>query len=136
MTGYVIEAQARADELLEMLTEEQVDLLWTWALNVAEIDWERIMSAPSDHSLRVLAMTPKQRYRWMTETPPEQFYRQWIEARHWSVLSAIALQQAEFAEYAKGMKYREACRYGAQAASRHLAPRSLETTLRHSFGVL
>lgn len=133
---YALEAQWRSDELLKMVPEEQFDLLWEWAVTVGKIDTRAIIRAPSDHAVKVLGMTTAPRVRWQEKTPTPQFRRQWIEARHWAVLSAILISEGYLSGRLSGLSYKRAHQLGAQEAYRFRLQRDLEETLFHEFGVL
>ena len=136
MQRYALEAKARSDELLELVPDDRHDMLWAWMITGENVDLEGIIRAPDRHVLKVLGMTTKQRLDWRERSPPAEFLRQWIAARHWAVLSAKVLDAGVDPETVNVRSYKGVHQWGAQEACRRLPPQCLSTTLFCKWGVL
>lgn len=122
MRKYTSAAQARADELLDLLDEDELDA--AQALLMAEVgrdgdsDLIRFIVALSGPIETILEQTPAKDRAWKKKTDRNLFLRQWLAARYWAIAAANALSLAEELENVPGLGYRMAGRAAAQAASR------------------
>ena len=123
MDRYASEAAARADELLDLMTEEQRDLLAAWLAQNLDDDLIDFICDPADRVLRRVAQTPSKDADWVRGTPWPRFVREWLAVRHWAIASARALQIAAVLENAP-RPYRKAVLHTARLAVPLLSPPS------------
>lgn len=117
MDRYAIEAVGRANELLDLLTDEQADIVRGWlAINNDVSLWEGMVTL-SPRTLKRLGQTPAQDRAWFQKTDRPTFLREWLAVRHWAIASARSLWIAARLQDAKGLPYRRAVQQGAQVAS-------------------
>ncbi|MBI1495372.1 hypothetical protein [Halocynthiibacter styelae] len=126
---YANEARHRADELLDLLSDEDMEELFSLEQTKRIVDVENIVSAPSQRVLNILAQTPSQDEKWAQKKNRIQFFQEWIAARHWVIRSANALQLAANVADNLGGGYRDAVRGGAQLASEFPAQPTAEDWL-------
>lgn len=129
MDRYAMEARARADELLDLLTEEQVGVVWGWLrINSSEDLMKSIMTL-SPRTLVILAQTPAKDRAWVEKTARPTFLREWLAARYWAIGSARALSIAAELHDVPGRAYRQAVRAAAPVAYRWLDQPDIEDLL-------
>lgn len=119
---YAFEAQVRADELLDLVSEEEALDIWEWLKSLEAEKWTVMSSGgPPARTKTVLQMSAKKRLDWQTKRRLQgDFWECWVEARHWALRSANALTIAADLEDAIGLPYGKACLRAAQVAGRHL----------------
>ena len=120
MDRYAMHARDRANELLELLTDEQKDMFVAWLGRDTTIDLKVITHEdPPDRILALLAQTPAKDEKWVQNTPRSQFLQEWLHVRYLALLSANALTIAVSVENAIRKSYRDTCRTTAKAVFDH-----------------
>lgn len=130
MDRYAIEAMARADELLDLFSEEEADIVSGW-LNINEDEeMVRFVTTLSPRIETLLGQAPSKDQAWMHKTPRPKFLREWLAARYWAIVSARALALASQLQALKGQRdrysYRQAVRDAAPVADRWMQRVTLE----------
>ncbi len=120
MERYALEAKARADEILDLLSEQERELLWEWVKIPDNIDFTDILMGPTSRIVTILGQTPSKDHRWQEKTDRPQFVREWLAARYWAIAAARSLQIAAELHHVPGLKYRQAVQSAAQTAAREL----------------
>jgi len=92
---YVMEAQARCDELLELLSERQRDLLGEWLRVPNTVDLLAITHGPTPRTLTILAQPPSKDAKWLATKPKRVFLEEWLYARYWALQATNALGSVE-----------------------------------------
>lgn len=129
MERYALNAEARADELLDLMSEEQIDILREW-LRV-NLDRELLMFifTLSPRTEKIIAQTPAKDRAWVQKTPRPTFVREWLAARHWAIVSARALRIAAELQDVPGLGYRQAVQHAAPVADKWMDPPETEDLL-------
>ncbi|MDO5648910.1 hypothetical protein [Paracoccus sp. (in: a-proteobacteria)] len=136
MERYVMAAQARVDELLELMSEEQRDLLEAWLEDNLDKELANFILTPSDRIQRLVGQTPAKDLQWVQKTARPTFVREWLAARHWAIASANALAIAAELADTRGRSYRKAIQIAVPVAERWLDRPSLDDLLHLSFDAL
>jgi hypothetical protein len=129
MRKYASAARARADELLDLMDEGDIDAAAELLRGDETLDLAMFIGQLSEPVATVLEQTPAKDKAWKKKTERTLFLRQWLAARHWAIVSANALSLAEEVSDLQGLPYRVAGRAAAQAASRWMDPPSLSDLL-------
>ena len=114
---YVLNAWARADELLDLLTEGEIQILQDWLNERGELAWRSIVIL-SPRIQTILAQTPAKDQAWREKGTLEKFLHEWASARYWAILSARSLSIAADLSHVPGEGYRRAVRSAAPVADR------------------
>jgi hypothetical protein len=110
---YQWEAEAHANELLELMTEdERAGLRRLWFQDLERL--EALLRDPPKTAYVLLGENPSVRDRRIAKLPRGEFGILWLQARYLALRSARAMQLAARVAYVKGMKYRQSVRYVAQ----------------------
>ncbi len=120
MHRYALEAAGRADEILDLFSEEQIDILREWLRINMDRDLATAIVTLSPRTETILAQTPAKDRAWAAKTDRGTFVREWLAARHWAIASARALQIASVLQDVPGLGYRQAVQHAAPVAERWL----------------
>lgn len=120
MRKYALQAEARADELLDLLSTEQIDLLREWLRSNLDKDLMLFILTLTPRIEAILAQTPAKDRRWQSSTSWPVLLREWLAARHWAIASARALRIAAELQDVPGLGYRQAVQHAAPVAEEFL----------------
>lgn len=129
LSRYAQEAAARADEILDLHSEEQIDILREWLRPNLDREMKIFIITLSPRIETILGQTPAKDQAWLAKTPRPTFVREWLAARHWAFLSARSLRIAAELQDVPGLGYRRAVQYAAPVAGRFLDLPELEDLL-------
>ena len=124
-----MEAAGRADEILDLFSDEQIDILREWLKVNLDRELMMFIITLSPRIETILAQTPAKDRAWAQKTARGTFVREWLAARHWAIASAKALRIASALQDVPGLGYRQAVRYAAPVASEWLDPPDTEDLL-------
>ena len=129
MHRYASNAAARADELLDLLGEEQLDLVSAWLRQNMDKELLEFILTPSERVQRLVGQTPAKDRKWVEKTARPTFLREWLAARHWAIAAAKELRIAEALYDTPGLGYRQAVERAVPIADEWLDQPSTEDLL-------
>ncbi len=129
LSRYATEAEARSDEILDLFSEEQTDILREWLRSNLDKEMMTFIITLSPRIEKILAQTPAKDRAWVAKTPRPTFVREWLAARRWAILSARSLRIAAALQDVPGLGYRQAVQYAAPIAGRFLDQPDIEDLL-------
>lgn len=113
---YIWEAEAHANELLELLDPDRREAL----ADLLERHWQALLPdllAPPKTAFVFLGEDPSRQEARLARLPARSADLLWAQARFLALRAASSLRQASVVANVKGMKYRAAVRHAAQAIS-------------------
>ena len=129
MDRYVLEARGRADELLDLLGPETIEVVRGWLTISSEPELWREIVILSPRVRTLLAHTPAKDRHWLETTPRPTFVREWLAARYWAIAAARALAVAADLSDVPGLPYRKAVPRAARTAYEFLELPSADDVL-------
>ena len=129
MQRYALNAEARADELLDLMSEEQTDILREWLRVNLDRDLLMFIVTLSPKIEKIIAQTPAKDRAWVQKTARPTFVREWLAARHWAIVSARALRIAAELQDVPGLGYRQAVQHAAPVADKWMDQPEIEDLL-------
>ncbi|NEX47638.1 hypothetical protein [Pseudotabrizicola algicola] len=113
---YIWEAEAHANELLDVYSEDEREVLADWL----ERDWQTLLPQlldPPKVAFVYLGEDPAERDRRIARLGPDDQVLLWVQARFLALRAARAMRLAQRVLPTKGWKYRKAARHAAECVS-------------------